>query len=78
MSNNIKLFNRQDENEKNLYRPQIFHYKYNTCIEKSRSLEKYDPDTLKSLSNLMKSSKSVTMYLGRKCYFNSAVSKQEL
>ena len=37
MSNNIKLFNRQDENEKNLYRPQIFHYKYNTCIEKSRS-----------------------------------------
>ena len=62
MSNNIKLFNRQDENEKNLYRPQIFHYKYNTCIEKSRSLEKYDPDTLKSLSNLMKSTKSVTRF----------------
>ena len=62
MSNNIKLFNPPNEDEKNLYRPQIFHYKYNTCIEKPRSLEKYDPDTLKSLSNLMKSTKSVTRF----------------
>jgi hypothetical protein len=47
------MFNPPDEDEKIVFRPQLFHYKYRTCIEKPRSLERYDPDTLKSLSNLM-------------------------
>ena len=60
MSTNIRMFNPPDEDEKIVFRPQLFHYKYRTCIEKPRSLERYDPDTLKSLSNLMQSTKSVT------------------
>jgi len=38
------------------YRPQIFKFKYNTCLEKPRLLEKYDKDTMNSLNNLIKSS----------------------
>ena len=62
MSTNIRMFNPPDEDEKIVFRPQIFHYKYRTCTEKPRSLERYDPDTLKSLSNLMQSTKSVTRF----------------
>ena len=51
------MFNPPDEDEKILYRPQIFNFKYRTCLEKPRGLERYDPDTLKSLSTLMQSQK---------------------
>ena len=43
------------EEEKMLYRPQILRYKYNTCLEKSRLNDSYDPDTTKSLQSLIKS-----------------------
>ena len=51
------MFNPPDEDEKIFYRPQIFNFKYRTCLEKPRGLERYDPDTLKSLSTLMQSQK---------------------
>jgi len=57
MSKNIRMFNPPDEEEKILYRPQIFNFKYRTCLEKPRGLERYDPDTLKSLTTLMQSQK---------------------
>ena len=37
------------------YKPQIFKYKYNTCLEKPRLLERYDQDTMNSLNTLIKS-----------------------
>ena len=62
MSSKFLMYNRPDD--ESFYRPQIFHYKYNTCIEKPRLLERYDPDTFKSLSSLMQSTKNlpVTKY----------------
>jgi len=39
-----------------IFRPQIWRYKYNTCIEKPYNLkDSYDPDTMNSLRNLIKS-----------------------
>ena len=47
-----------DEDEKMLYRPQLLHYKYRTCLEKNLSkLEKYDPATMKSLQAIMLNTK---------------------
>ncbi len=62
MSSKLLMYNRPDDDS--FYRPQIFHYKYNTCIEKPRLLERYDPDTFKSLSSLMQSTNNlpVTRY----------------
>jgi hypothetical protein len=37
------------------YKPQIFKYKYNACLEKPRLLERYDQDTMNSLNTLIKS-----------------------
>lgn len=37
------------------YRPQLFKYKYNTCLEKPRINDRYDKDTMNSLNTLMKS-----------------------
>lgn len=37
------------------YRPQIFKFKYNTCLEKPRLLETYDKDTMNSINTLIKS-----------------------
>ena len=46
----------EQKDEKLLYRPQIWRYKYKTCIEKPYSLkDSYDPDTMNSLKNLIKS-----------------------
>ena len=53
MSTKFQMYNRPDDTNYN--RPQIFHYKYNTCIEKPLLLERYDPDTFKSLQSLYQS-----------------------
>ena len=56
LSKNIKITpdSPQSSKEKLLFRPQIFKYKYSTCLEKLRYGDlDYDPDTMKSLQNLM-------------------------
>ena len=46
----------EQKNEKLLYRPQIWRYRYQTCLEKPYNLkDSYDPDTMNSLRNLIKS-----------------------
>ena len=56
MSNNKRLTTEtEDSKEDMLYRPQLLIYKYKTCIEKPRLTDTYDPDTMNSLMNLMKS-----------------------
>ena len=54
MSNDNKL-TAEPENSKEemLYRPQLLHYKYKTCLEKARLTDTYDPDTMNSLKKLM-------------------------
>ncbi len=48
------------------YRPQLFKFQDNTCIEKPRFLEKYDKDTIVSLHNLMKSGSVRNVHEGEK------------
>lgn len=55
-------FNKSQQNlegqkdERMLYRPQIWRYKYKSCLEKPLNLkDSYDPDTMNSLKNLIKS-----------------------
>ena len=46
----------EQKDERMLYRPQIWRYKYKSCIEKPLNLkDSYDPDTMNSLKNLIKS-----------------------
>ena len=46
----------EQKDEKMLYRPQILRYRYSTCIEKPYTgKDSYDPDTMNSLKNLIKS-----------------------
>ena len=46
----------EQKDERLLYRPQIWRYKYKTCLEKPYNLkDSYDPHTMNSLQNLMKS-----------------------
>ena len=50
--NSVPLENNNDY----YYRPQIFRYKYKTCLEKQKlDNNRYDPDTMNSLKNLMNS-----------------------
>ena len=53
------------------YRPQLFKVKYNTCIEKPRFSEKYDKDTINSLSALMRSSNINPAQNENSRYFNN-------
>ena len=54
-NNNQQNFEEQKD-ERFLYRPQIFRYRYKTCIEKPyNGNDSYDPDTMNSIKNLIKS-----------------------
>ena len=56
MSYNNQQNFEEKKDERILYRPQIWRYKYKTCVEKPYSLkDSYDPDTMNSLKNLIKS-----------------------
>ena len=45
-----------ENNNDYFYRPQLFRYKYKTCLEKQQlDNNRYDPDTMNSLKNLMQS-----------------------
>jgi len=55
-NNNNQQNIEEQKDERLLYRPQIWRYKYKTCIEKPYNLkDSYDPHTMNSLQNLMKS-----------------------
>ena len=57
MSFNKNQINSEElKDERMLYRPQIWRYKYKSCLEKPLNLkDSYDPDTVNSLKNLIKS-----------------------
>ena len=57
MSFNKNQINSEElKDERMLYRPQIWRYKYKSCLEKPLNLkDSYDPDTMNSLKNLIKS-----------------------
>ena len=71
-NNNSQSVDFQEE-EKMLYRPQLLRYKYNTCLEKSRLNDSYDPDTMKSLQSLIK---STSFDLSKKNFVNRKESQR--
>ena len=54
--NKNQINSEEQKDERMLYRPQIWRYKYKSCLEKPLNLkDSYDPDTMNSLKNLIKS-----------------------
>ena len=54
--NKNQINSEEQKDERMLYRPQIWRYKYKSCLEKPLNLkDSYDPDTVNSLKNLIKS-----------------------
>ena len=56
LKKNIQENIEEQKDSRLIFRPQIWRYKYNTCIEKPYNLkDTYDKDTMNSLRNLIKS-----------------------
>ena len=54
--NKNQINSEEQKDERMLYRPKIWRYKYKSCLEKPLNLkDSYDPDTVNSLKNLIKS-----------------------